>query len=152
MSGKPAESSPDHKITTTPEEKEFLLAEYPALREEILDALKDWRGTERYALAGAGAVWTWLGTHQVHSGWAWGIPLVFALCGYLRHKAILKHLDRLGEYIRDGIESRFGEVGWEHYLKRPGVDWSIDAVSNSSVWIVLTAASLLAPFVARYLK
>jgi hypothetical protein len=152
MSEKPAESVPNRKITMTPEEKEFLLTEYPALRNEILATLQEWRGTERYAVAAAGAIWTWISTHKVHARWAWGIPLVFSLCGYLRHMAILKHLGRLGEYIRARIEPRFGEVGWEGYFKRPGTDWSLDAASNSAVWIVLTVASLLAPFIAHFFE
>src|SRR5579864_9076771 len=97
MSGILAESASDCRVITSPERKEFLLTEYSALRNEILDDLRESRSTERYAVTGAGAVWMWmwLGTQKVHVRWAWGIPLVFALRGYLRHKAILKHLGRL---------------------------------------------------------
>ena len=70
------------------ETKEFLLAEYNALRAEILDVAKEVSKNENPALIVSGAFWSWLAA-QVHNApylclFSW-LPL--ALTWLLFHKA-----------------------------------------------------------------
>jgi hypothetical protein len=136
----------------SPQQKEFLIQEYSALRDEIELTLKELRSIERYAIIATGGVWAWLAGHALQV-WTWAIPLIFVVCGFLRHRVLINHLIDMGTYIRCTTEPFFlgPGAGWENHYHKSN-DWRLDTVSNNSVWIFLAAASLLAPLVAHFFK
>ncbi len=77
----------------------------------------------------------------------WFLPVVFALLGWLRTRALLKSIDRAACYIRK-LETYLcvapGPCGWETHLaqvRRPLVSRTIDLF-----WLLLLGVSLGVPF------
>lgn len=104
----------------TPETKEFLLAEYSALRDEVLDALKQVPANERWAVVVSGAFWAWFASDPQHFTFALPIawlPTVLAILFCLRWRALEAKFDTFNSYLRK-VEKSFdlGELGWEQFL------------------------------------
>ncbi|MDO7886634.1 hypothetical protein [Hymenobacter cheonanensis] len=132
---------------------DFEIKQYDVLRAEIDADVAETRLLERIALAGTGAVWTWLATvkdsgqrfvadHPI----VWLIPAFFALLGGLRCLALLHYILLRAAYIRkmEAAAPRSSEqlIGWETYLQQmsgKGLRVSSGAVA---IWVILFTVSV----------
>jgi hypothetical protein len=125
-------------------------AEY--LRASIVSSINETRTLERNSLIGTGAVWTWLATHQVtpNAQIVWWLPMIFALLGWLRARAVLRSIERSAAYIRH-VEAFLcegpGPRGWETHLaqeRKPIVSRTMDIF-----WVCLLLLAIVIPFLER---
>lgn len=107
----------------TDEAKEFLLAEFEALRAEI-DALRESVQTcANFAIVSSAAFWAWLVTHNGWQGRYWFItyiPAAMAVLFGLRWIALVRVAIQAGEYIRK-VETTLNlpqGLGWESHLAK----------------------------------
>jgi hypothetical protein len=99
-------------------------------------------------MIGTGFVWTWLATHKLDEAQLlWFLPVLFALLGWLRSRALIRSIGRTAVYIRK-LEAHLctapGPCGWETHLAqvhRPIVSRTIDAF-----WLFLLLVSAAVPF------
>jgi hypothetical protein len=93
---------------TEPDMSAFLLKEYKTLKGDMLEAVKETRELERWAVAVVGGIWSWLVAtkfeHAVQETsvlikFAWFLP--FILVGFLfwRAWALTRYIDYLGKYL-----------------------------------------------------
>ena len=127
------------------ESKEFILAEFNSLREEILARSARIRENERNALIICGAIWVWVaaGSWKTSYNLIIYIPSVLSILFALKCYAEWKFMRETGAYILK-IEDLFrneNDIGWEHYLKdvkkRLIVRWSI------VYWLLLVFCNFL---------
>lgn len=91
----------------------FLLEEYKALRKEIDQHMVESRTEERYAIISAGVVWGWLMLNHKTNALLWAVPVFLTAAIFLRTRAMSKHIEQIGMYIRT-LELAFQWPGWEH--------------------------------------
>jgi hypothetical protein len=133
--------------------KAFYLAEYGALRSEIILSLTEVRALERYIAVACAAIWSWVATHPESPTILLCLPIVLTLLGGLRASAYWKEFGNVHDYIKK-IENLLGSrdcevtdesavlpTGWEHCTKARQ-----DLITASAVlfWIGLLLAGGLA--------
>ena len=122
---------------------EFYLKEFEALRREVDGAVEHARTVHRNAVVAVGASWAWL-FHERDNvpGWAWLLPVLFVVIGYLEIEATSSFLLSCGGYIKS-IESAFlsegAPGGWEHYPKRK--TWNSRV--RTAFWFLLGVAVIV---------
>lgn len=131
------------------ERKEFLLAEYKALREEVLDAVREVPKNERLALISSGAFWSWFAIQVPHNPYLvlvipW-LPLGLTYLLHRRAKSLDGKFRAYHEYLLK-LEETFetfdqNNLGWEHNIKNKGTDWFPD--SERLFWRFLVGANLV---------
>ena len=122
---------------------ELLLHEYDALRDEVMECVKESRLLERNALLASGAIWAWALANKsqpVYQALLF-VPVLITLLSTLRSWALKKHLDQLGEYItRVEAHAQLPKhLGWERQFAK-----SADKSKSRSAiafWVVLTFAT-----------
>jgi hypothetical protein len=77
----------------------FLGREYDTLKTELLEAVKETRRLERFALAATAAVWSWLAVHPDADGNGWWAPVILIAFFYFRVIALGVHVDAIGAYL-----------------------------------------------------
>jgi hypothetical protein len=97
-------------IQSSKESLDFLLAEYAALRAEILKRTETQHQLISLALIATG---TFLTTGSATATLAYPILAMFLVAAWVQSDL---QIGRMGEYIRKRIEERFlgGNLGWEH--------------------------------------
>ena len=117
----------NEKIQMTDNRRAFLLSEYSALRQEILETLKELPSNEKLGLIFSGGYWGWLLTNSVDSSYvsvaAW-VPGVLTILFALRARAFINKLRNFHTYILK-IEQEFdlGDLGWEKHLNTRKAGW-----------------------------
>ena len=140
--------------------KEFYLAEYKAIRDEVMLDLSDVRSTERNVAYACAAVWAWFVVHP-KSRYLLLIPVVLTVLGGARCIAFLLGFDRMHGYLKR-VETALGNPdyagklpgGWENYTPAKGEEFTWLDRSGSTVtavifWVVLFIASWLVYFFAH---
>jgi hypothetical protein len=105
---------------------EFHLAEYNALRSEVLHLLETLRSLERNIVVAVGVSWAFLIEKRAETPrWSWFIPVFFAVLGVWRVRGILKFFGQFREYLAS-LEESFhvldGPIGWQHFSRPPDKD------------------------------
>lgn len=126
---------------------QYLIAEYSALREEILDLCKQIPANEKWAIVVSGVFWAWFATNQQQMnelGWLviW-IPLVLNIVLLLRAIALNSKFKIYNEYIKK-VEHRFHlhrELGWENHVEN--VRWRLFDYYTWAIWMMLIVGNLL---------
>lgn len=103
---------------------DFHLAEYNALRAEVIQLLETLRSLERNVVIAVGVSWGFLiDKRRDTPKWAWFVPVLFAVLGIWRVRGILKFFGQFREYLAS-LEQSFkipdGPVGWQHFSLRLG--------------------------------
>jgi hypothetical protein len=125
--------------------KEFLLSEYTALRQEVLDTLQEVPKNERLALVLCAVFWSWFVVKVSDFTYlyivAW-LPFAFALLLYHRARSLDTKFNAFHKYLLS-IEKQFelGDVGWEQFLEREGKEWF--AGSSRPFWYFLLAGNFI---------
>lgn len=103
---------------------DFHLAEYSALRAEVLHLLKTLRSLERNVIIAVGVSWAFLlDARNDVPEWSWFIPVIFVLLGVWRVRGILNFFGQSREYLATLEESfglREGPQGWQRWTKQLG--------------------------------
>ena len=125
--------------------KDFLKAEYAALRQEILDTLQEVPKNERLALVLSALFWSWFVIKVEDFNYLYFIswlPFALILLLYFRAISLDEKFEAFHKYLMK-IEKDFelGELGWEHFLDREGKDWF--SGSARPFWYFLMAGNLL---------
>ena len=106
------------------DEREVLITtEYEAVRTEIASQLSAIRALEVAALAGAGAIVSWLLAHPDVPGIAWLAPVALVGSAALRAKALYVSVKLLGEFLREREAALAGpgcraEARWETWREK----------------------------------
>jgi hypothetical protein len=98
---------------------DLLLEEYKDLRKQIDQLLEETNTLAKYAVVLAGAIWTWLATHDNHQYFLWWLPMLITVVFGLRVWPLTYSVTELGEFI-SRIEESMGlsaELGWEMKCK-----------------------------------
>jgi hypothetical protein len=108
-------------------QKQFLLSEYSALRQEVLDTLQEVPKNERLSLVLSAVFWSWFVVKAADYNYLYYVswlPFAFTLLLFLRARALDAKFDAFHKYLLR-IEKRFdvGDLGWEHFLNEQGKDW-----------------------------
>jgi hypothetical protein len=133
--------------------KEFLMAEFVAIRAEVILTLGEVRALERYVVLACAALWSWAATHP-DSPWIlrW-IPVVLSLLGGLRAWTYGRDLHFTHVYIgrlekallqansAGNALTKDDPKGWETYDKE-GKSYVI--TSAVVFWFLLLLASFIA--------
>jgi hypothetical protein len=134
------------------DEKTFALAEYSALRAEILLRISASQALERNALISAALIGGFLLVHQPH-GWergAWALPFLIAVFGCLRTACDERVFRQLGSYVQqieDTYHSEASKEGWEWYrqdLPARLFGRRVDLVWRNAFWGAFLAVTLAA--------
>lgn len=132
--------------------RDFHLAEYTALRSEILDALKEVPANEKLALILSGALWGWLLSHVTESAYfgvsIW-IPAVITFLLALRAISLDRKFDTFHQYVQE-LEQEFAApgLGWEGFIGNEKRSWFF--LSQRTYWISLMAGNLAAPVIILF--
>ncbi|MFQ5545820.1 MAG: hypothetical protein ACE5FE_07575 [Acidiferrobacterales bacterium] len=109
------------------ETRQYLLTEYPHLRAEILDALKEVPANEKWALVTSGAFWAWLASltdqAKLIPTITW-VPAALTFLLFLRWRALEQKFGTLGAYllrIEQALELE--NFGWETHIGSCGKHW-----------------------------
>lgn len=78
------------------------------------------RTEERYAVISSGIIWAWLIVNHEKNALLWLVPVLLSIAIVVRTRAMSKHIEQIGMYIRT-LESAFQWVGWEHHEKKRDV-------------------------------
>lgn len=126
--------------------------EYLALRKEIENNLAELSALERNCVIAASTAYAWVATNtslqQEIVQTAWLVPALIPVYGAVRSKAIAKHLDLIGEYLRT-VEARLlpktdpteTQDGWEHFFL--GKTTSSTTKRRKEFWISLVLVAVL---------
>jgi hypothetical protein len=131
--------------------KEFLMAEYQALRSEVILTLGDVRALERYIALGCAAIWSWAATHPESPTILLWVPVALTLLGALRAWTYSRDFHFTHVYIGRLEKTLVGETlpaketneapnGWENYDKE---DHNYITISAVVFWVSLLAASFV---------
>ena len=137
------------EVTMDDSRQSFLLSEYSALRQEILDTLKELPSNEKLGLVFSGAYWAWvlsnLGGTMYLSIAVW-IPGVLSILFALRARSFGKKLGSFHNYLLK-IEQEFdlGELGWEKHLETKKGGWFEGY--NRAFWPALIFGNVVAGIV-----
>jgi hypothetical protein len=107
--------------------REFLVHQYDHLRAEVLAALNDVSGNEKFAVLLSGAYWVWIVSNPNYPAptpvVAW-IPSCLVLLLFLRWRALEQKFAAIGAYLFQ-IETtlELEGLGWEHHLQVVGKHW-----------------------------
>lgn len=128
-------------------ERELLLAEYCALREELLKRIETKYQFASFALIALGTL-VGIG-FQVHDASLIMIYPILALFLLTAHISNSFEMDKITDYIKDEVESKVGtdNIGWEHYKCRPDID-RYDGVVYSGVRATLVVSGWISIVVA----
>lgn len=123
--------------------KDFLLAEYSALRSNFQSHVGQIVTDQQLGLAVTGAFWTWVATHKVDWGLHYLVWIPAALCVLFFLKWLVFHfsLMRLSRYLKT-VEEKFGlprGAGWSSNYKTYGRD--LFAPTTTCFWIVVILAN-----------
>lgn len=128
---------------------EFALAEFEALRSELLSLITESRTLELSALGAAGAIWTWLLTRPTSVAGdefvlVAGIPFLLTVLAIVRAVAIYLKIRGIGVYQRE-VERKFyasvPHLGWERSLPRRK---ALIAISSAVFWVALLGSTIFA--------
>ena len=132
--------------------KEFLMAEYQALRSEVLLTLAEVRALERYVALGCAAIWSWAATHPESPRILLWVPIALTLLGALRAWTYSRdfhfthvYIGRLevalmGETLSANLANKAFPKGWEEYDKGRHYYITISAIV---FWASLLLASIV---------
>jgi len=131
------------------------LAEFEALRSELLSLITESRTLELSALGAVGAIWTWLLTTTAPLSvdeFSLGayIPLMLTLLAGLRSLAIYWRIKDIGAYLTK-IEKQFYATsgwGWEQFRFRRR---ALIARTSIAFWILLLLSTVAAKWKAECL-
>ncbi len=124
----------------------FLLQEFDALRDELMECVKESRSLERNALLASGAIWAWAIANKsqaVYQPLLLAPPLI-ALLSALRAWSLWKHWKQIAEYIQ-AVEAALSvpnELGWERRFAASN-SWS-KTVTAIVFWVLLVGATIFA--------
>lgn len=126
--------------------EKFLLQEFEALREEMMECIKESRSLERNALLASGAIWAWAIANKTQAVYQplLLVPPLIAMLSALRAWSLWKHLDHLSNYIQQ-VEAALsvpGNLGWERVFFA-STDCS-KRVTAIVFWVLLVAATVIA--------
>lgn len=126
--------------------EKFLLQEFEALREELMECIKESRSLERNALLASGAIWAWAIANKTQAVYQplLLVPPLIAMLSALRAWSLWKHLDHLSNYIQQ-VEAALsvpGNLGWERVFFA-STDCS-KRVTAIVFWVLLVAATVIA--------
>jgi uncharacterized membrane protein len=133
--------------------KEFLVAEYSALRAEVLATLSEVRALKRYIVLGCAGIWSWAATHPESPRALLFVPVVLTLLGGLRAWTYSRDFHFAHVYIgrleQTLLEDAPGEtrrkdafpLGWEKYDKE---GHNYVTVSAIIFWVALLLAAVVA--------
>ena len=107
-------------IPRVEDQASFLIEEYKALRKEIDQHMIESRTEERYAIISSGIVWGWLILNREKNFLLWLVPVLLNTAIVFRTRAMSKHIEQIGMYIRT-LEKAFHCTGWEHHEKKRNV-------------------------------
>ena len=128
-------------------EVEFRLKEYEALRDEVLERLKELWQLEKFALGGAAAIAAWILTNIEKNPpvEAWWLPFVLVLLCAFRFGAGMYHLAfRTSKYLINTEVTFLGkDGGWEKWLKGQLPN---ETIAYSILWLVALGATLAFPY------
>lgn len=130
--------------------KNFLMSEYRALREEILESLGEIPKNERLALVLCAAFWAWLVSNTNTHGYIYVAVWVPAALTYLLRKRAIafdKKFEAFRVYLLK-VEEQFNleGLGWEHFLEDYGSDWF--SASARPFWKVLFWGNIVFAIIA----
>lgn len=111
----------------TPDSHAFLLAEYAALRGEVLSALEDVAGNEKLALLASVGYWAVLGVTSpgiAGAGCQPWLPLGLTGLLFFRWRGLENKFTTCGAYLAR-LESAFelDGLGWEHHIQAQARRW-----------------------------
>jgi hypothetical protein len=141
--------------TTELDMSAFLLGEYKTLKADMLEAVKETRKLEVFALTVVGGIWTWLLGIKVETAALIALLfLPFILVGFLfwRAEALTKYIDDVASYLRK-VEEAFikggkdspGEgLGWEKWWRDSG-KFKPKRRTFWAFWWVLWAVTFIIP-------
>lgn len=126
--------------------EKYLLQEFEALREEMMECIKESRSLERNALLASGAIWAWAIANKTQAVYQplLLVPPLIAMLSALRAWSLWKHLDHLSNYIQQ-VEAALsvpGNLGWERVFFA-STDCS-KRVTAIVFWVLLVAATVIA--------
>ena len=126
--------------------KAFYMAEYGALRAEVLLSLADVRALERYIAVACAAIWSWAAIHPEAPVELLWIPIILSCLGGLRAWAYSQDFISTHGYIceiEDLLGTSTGPVpgGWEHFPKARRGRITFSAIV---FWILLVVAGGIA--------
>lgn len=130
----------------TPDSRAFLLAEYAALRGEVLGALEDVAGNEKLALLASAGCWGALavapqgGTGVALLRW---LPLALTALMFFRWRGLENKFTTCGAYLAR-LERSFelDGLGWEQHIQAQARRWF--RFHGWLFWILLALANLAA--------
>jgi len=135
-------------------DKDFLLAEYNHLKDEILDMNRLVPLNEKWAVVVSGVSWAWLAINHkdlpLKAVIVW-IPFVLVTVLFLRSRAFEKKYDAFNTYLRR-VEEKFEleGLGWEKFIHERGRHlfkyystfiWSALALGNIGLAILVLCSS-----------
>ena len=134
-------------------QRRFLVSEYSALRQEVLDTLQEVPKNERLALVLSAVFWSWFVVKADDYNYIYYIswlPFAFTLLLYLRARALDGKFDAFHKYLLK-IEKQFelSDLGWEHFLDEQGKDWF--SGSARPFWYFLMAGNFILTIAATVL-
>ena len=130
----------------TNQEKDLLIAEYCALREEVLKRIElRFQMTSLALVALATLIGVGFQNHDASIILLYPILAVFLLSVHISNSF---EIQKMTDYIRDHVELKAGidNIGWQHYRIRPDID-THKGLAYSGVRATLVASGLVA-FVA----
>src|SRR5438552_586158 len=131
------------------------LDQYKALREEILQHLREIYRTELSCAIAVGAVYTWIMLHKQDIGVriVWFIPPCILVACAVRCLALTLQIKAASGYLRRVEEAAFGDgtkiPGWERYVHqgRQKLLVRIFDIVAGVVWVVAIIASVVSSWV-----
>lgn len=126
------------------------LEEYKALREEIMQHIREIYRTELICAVAVGVTYTWLLLHKesILIRLIYFIPPVILLVGALRCFALIRQIKTVSEYFICIEEAAFGQdtdiPDWEHFLRdrRKNSHAQLFDIVAASVWVIAIVASI----------
>jgi hypothetical protein len=145
-----------YRVRPDPAVVQFHIAEYSSLHGEIRELNGEARALERYVLFTTGGVWAWLLTEGsgVVDLFAFFIPAIFSLMGFLRVRAIRTDIANIAAYVRkieDALAGFPNLPGWHIYrhpdLPEPRLKLGKVTRSANLFWFTMILATVLVPLV-----
>jgi hypothetical protein len=122
---------------------EFFLAEYDALRRELIAMISENRAVERNVVISVGVSWAWLfHERQNIPRLAWLLPCLFAALGLVRALGYRRYFRDMFSYqctVEDSFFVENGPIGWDNHHGMRG--WT--RLSTGAFWGLLISVTVL---------
>jgi|GEM_PF-1581291 len=135
----------------SPEQTKYLSDEMDYLRSAYMEAVRETRVLERYALVATGVIWSWLAVNDAQGvmGYIVWFPAIITWLLGLRSWGIFKLLLSLRRYFALVEQSAElpGKLGWEKHKVDDRERFEVKTVWL--FWFVLQTLTLVIPIVIR---